>query len=466
MGRPEGEHRSAQREGDPVTTMGRPEGEHRSAQREGSPMSLAMPALRRTLVRAIAAATLLATAPSFAQEVAPGDSLESLLAYARGRHPEIRAMRHEADAAAQRIDPAGALPDPMFRAELQNITNYGNDGSFSLSPANVGATKYTISQSIPFWGKRDLRQGVAQADAVQADRRVDATWAELAAKIKIAYAQYQLAARSEELAREVLTLMGSLESLAQARYASGLVPQQDAIRAQVEQTGMRTDLVMLDSEKRQWQVKLNSLLTRPATAPLAEPRRARALPPPARLDPEALADRLQSGNPLLAVEAARIQAAERGRELTYRNRYPDFNLGVSPIQMGSRINEWELMLEVNIPLQQGSRRAQESEAESMLAAARSRREATLLQARAELDEHLAALEAARRIDVLIGTHLLPQASLTLQSALAAYENGRVDFATLLEAQRQIRKAKQEREKAIAEAQIRLAEIERLVGDDL
>ena len=79
---------------------------------------------------------------------------------------------------------------------------------------------------------------MAQAGAVQADRRVDATWAELAAKIKIAYAQYQLAARSEELAREVLTLMGSLESLAQARYASGLVPQQDAIRAQVEQLSL------------------------------------------------------------------------------------------------------------------------------------------------------------------------------------------------------------------------------------
>jgi outer membrane protein TolC len=196
----------------------------------------------------------------------------------------------------------------MFRAELQNITNYGNDGSFSLSPANVGATKYTISQSIPFWGKRDLRQGVAQADAVQADRRVDATWAELAAKIKIAYAQYQLAARSEELAREVLTLMGSLESLAQARYASGLVPQQDAIRAQVEQTGMRTDLVMLDSEKRQWQVKLNSLLTRPANAPLAEPRRSR-VPPPARLD-RGVGRPTAIRQSLLAVEAARIQAAD------------------------------------------------------------------------------------------------------------------------------------------------------------
>ncbi len=415
---------------------------------------------------ALFASLCLAAFAASAQDALPGDSVESLLAYARDRHPELAAMRHEAAAAQQRIGPAGALPDPMFKTELMNITNAGSDASPSLSPAKVGSTKYTFSQSLPFWGKRDLRQGVAEADALQADRRVAANWAELAARIKIAYAQYQLAARNEELAREVLTLMGSLESLAQVRYASGLVPQQDAIRAQVELTGMRTDLVMLDSDKRQWQVKLNSLLTRPANAPLAEPRRTRALPPPARLDPAALADRLVANNPQLAVEDARIQSAERGRDLTYRNRYPDFAVGVSPIQMGSRINEWELMVEVNIPLQQGSRRAQESEAESMLSAARSRKEATLLQARSELGEHLAALDAARRIDDLITTHLLPQASLTLQSALAAYENGRIDFATLLEAQRQIRKAKQDREKANAEAQMRLAEIERLVGEDL
>ncbi len=421
---------------------------------------------RRLIVVAFAATVSLPTMSAVAQEALPGENVESLLAYARDRHPELQAMRHEADAATQRIDPAGALPDPMFKTELQNITNYGTDGSFSLSPAKVGSTKYTFSQVIPFWGKRDLRQGVAEADALQADRRVAATWAELAAKIKTAYAQYQLAARNEELALEVLTLMGSLESLAQVRYSSGLVPQQDAIRAQVELTGMRTDLVMLGSEKRQWQVKLNSLLTRPANAPLADPRRPRALPPPARLDPAVLADRLLANNPQLAVEDARIQSAERSRDLTYRNRYPDFAIGVSPIQMGSRINEWELMVEVNIPLQQGTRRAQESEAELMLSAARSRKEAALLQARAELGEHVAALDAARRIEELLTTQLLPQAGLTLQSAIAAYENGRVDFATLLEAQRQIRKAKQDREKANAEAQMRLAEIERLLGEDL
>ena len=38
-GRPEREHRSAQREGIPASATGRPEREHRSAQREGNPAS-------------------------------------------------------------------------------------------------------------------------------------------------------------------------------------------------------------------------------------------------------------------------------------------------------------------------------------------------------------------------------------------------------------------------------------------
>jgi outer membrane protein TolC len=418
------------------------------------------------LATALAGAALIASPPSPAQERALGATLESLLVYARDRHPEVQAMRHEADAAARRIEPAGALPDPMFRVELMNFTNTGNEASWSLSPANVGGTKYTVWQPLPFWGKRGLREEVASADAEAADRKVSAAWNDLAARIKVAYAQYQLVVRNEEYTRETITLLGSIESVAQARYASGLAPQQDALRAQVELTGMRTELLLQDSERRQLQSRLNALVSRPASAPLALPAHPSPLPSPATLDPAALAERLQRRNPVLAVDDARITSAERSRELTRLNRYPDFSIGIAPTQVGSRIAEWELMFEINIPLQQAPRRAQEAEAESMLAAARSRRVATAQQAAAELDEQLAALAAARRVDELIGRELLPQASITLQSAIAAYENGRVDFATLLEAQRQIRKARQDREKAGAEARIRLAEVERLVGEDL
>ena len=73
-----------------------------------------------------------------AQEPSPGADVESLLAYARERNPEYAAMRYEAEAASERIGPAGALPDPVLRTELQNITNSGTDGSTSILPSRVG----------------------------------------------------------------------------------------------------------------------------------------------------------------------------------------------------------------------------------------------------------------------------------------------------------------------------------------
>lgn len=419
-------------------------------------------------LRTLALLLALAAAPAQAEPAAPlpGASLESLIELARSQNPEFATTRHESEAAAQRVYPAGALPDPTLRTELRDVTNQGVDASPNVLPGRIGSTKYTLIQPVPFWGKRDLKREVAEAEANQARGRVSATWAELAARIKTAYAQYYAMARSEVLTREILSLAANLEKIAQARYASGLVPQQDAIRAQVEQTGMRGELVAIGSELHHAQVKLNTLLKRPAMAPLAEPMLLRPVPSPARLDHAALEQRLRANNPQLFAEEARVAAAEKNRELVYRNRYPDFNLGLSPIQTGSRINEWELMIELNIPLQQESRRSQEREAQAMLAAAESRREATRNQLLADLAENLSALDSARYVETLTRTSFLPQAELTFKAALAGYETGKVDFATLLDAQRQIRKARLDTLKAQAEMQIRLAEIERLLGEDL
>ncbi len=213
-------------------------------------------------------------------------------------------------------------------------------------------------------------------------------------------------------------------------------------------------------------MRLNALLARPSATRFAPPERLRPLPPPARLDPAGLEDRLRAHNPQLFADEARVAAAEHGRALTLRNRYPDFTVGLSPIQYQSAVREWELMVELNLPLQQASRRAQEREADSLLAAAQARRDATAQQALGELGEALSALDAARRTDALLTHSLLPQVELTFRAALAGYETGKVDFTTLLDAQRQIRQARQNRLKAQTEAKLRLADIERLVGEDL
>ena len=397
---------------------------------------------------------------------APGARVEELLDLARRQNPELAAMGFEAEAAQARVQPAGALPDPVGRLELRDLTNKDTDASPNLLPSRVGSTRYTVAQTIPLWGKRDLKREMAEADAAQAQARRTGTWAELSAKVKAAFAQYYFVAHSVRLTEELLRLGGSLEQLAQARYADGLVPQQDVVRAQVERTAMKSDLLMLETEHHHAAARLNALLRRPPQAALAEPQALRPLPPAAKLDYAALEARLLAANPQLAAQEAQVSAAEKNRELVTRNRYPDLTVGVSPIQTRSRVNEWELMFEVNIPLQQESRRAQEREAAALASAARSRKDAALSQISAELAENLAALDSARRIETLVATSLLPQADLAFKAALAGYETGKLDFATLLDAQRQIRKAKLDRLKAQAEAQFRLAEIERLLGEEL
>ena len=84
----------------------------------------------------------------------------------------------------------------------------------------------------------------------------------------------------------------------------------------------------------------------------------------------------------------------------------------------------------------------------------------------DLSEAVFGLDTMRRTEAAIANSLLPQAELTFKSALASYQNGKADFATLLDAQRQIRQARQNQIKVQADAQARLADIERLLGEEL
>jgi outer membrane protein TolC len=404
-------------------------------------------------------------APSFA-EAPPGASVEELLSLARQRNPEFAAANAEAAAATERVYPAGALADPVLRTELMDVTNNGVDASPNVLPARIGSTKYTLMQSLPFWGKRDLRRDAAQAEADAAQGRASVTWNELAARIKTGYAQYFAVSRLIELNRELIDLIGRLEAITRNRYANGLVPQQDAIRAQVERTALRSELVGMETEHHHAISRLNALLARRADAPLAVPQRLRILPAAAKLDYAVLAERLEKNNPQLFADAAGVRAAEKTRDLAYRNRWPDVTVGIAPTQTRTRVNDWGLMLEFSVPLQQETRRSQERESERKLEAARARKEASAYNLLSELSENLAGIEAAGRVVSLAQTALLPQAQLTFDAALAGYENGKVDFATLLDAQRQISKAKQDVVKAQAEQQARLADIERLIGEDL
>ena len=419
--------------------------------------------MKRLLLLALGLGALAANAQNAG--AIPGADVESLLAVAKANNPDVAGMRLEAVAAQERIAQADALPDPRFKLELLDVTKMGAQNP-TLSPGDVGSTRYTFTQELPWFGTRALKREQAMAAAQGSDAQVQSVWLDVAARIKLGYAQLYFLQRNSQLSREVLGLMQRLEQIARSRYAGGLSPQQDTIRAQTEQTAMQGELIALQTELRSTQSRMNALLARPVAAPLAEPQSLRPLPAAEQLDLAALAQRALAHNPQLAADEAKWKAADKGQELVQKGRYPGITLGIAPTQTQNDFKTWDLMLEMNIPLWQGTRRAQEREALAMRDAAEARRNATANQLQADLSENLLALQSAQQTEALLSNSLLPQAELSLQSALAGYENGKVDFATVLDAQRQIRQAKQSRIKAQAEGQARLAQIERLLGEEL
>jgi len=397
-----------------------------------------------------------------------GGDVETLLAFARDRHPEIQAQRLAAEAAAARIEAAGAWPDPMFGIELRNVTDASDNNTGArldlLPPRLQGAARFSATQSLPWFGKRELRRNVATAEGEAAAQAEVISWNDLAWQIKQTFAEHYMHGATLRYGQENLALLDQIARIAEVRYANGLAPQQDAIRAQSERTALAAELMAVEGASASSSARMKSLLGRPAGLRLEPPQRL--LDRPAGLDAAALEDRLQAKNPRLAADSARVTAAQHDRALTWRERYPDVNIGLAAMQERNRPTSYDLMFELNLPLQQGARRAREREAERTLDAARARLEATRLEMQAALAESLAALEAAKRIEALTHASLLPQARLALESALVGYETGRADFAAVLDAQRRLRSAQEASVRARVEQEMRRADIERALGETL
>jgi outer membrane protein TolC len=103
------------------------------------------------------------------------------------------------------------------------------------------------------------------------------------------------------------------------------------------------------------------------------------------------------------------------------------------MQRDDRVDAYEVMLEVEIPLQRRALREREREALLMRDAATARAEAIGTELQGQLGQAWAQTRSAREQRQLIEQTLLPQAQANFESALASYRVGDVDFGTLLEA---------------------------------
>lgn len=416
-------------------------------------------------VAPLGAAAVAQPAAVGAEPAALGAVVDELLAHARRFSPEIAAANLDSEAAAAKADAAGRLPDPSL--SLFSDQNRNRNGG--LVPSQFGNRTYTLQQTFPLWGKRDLQREMAQAEARQVGGKRRSVEAELAARIKAVFAEHYQARRATALTHDTHGLLHNLVQAAESRYAQGLGSQPDVLKAQLERGRLDAALIKLEGDARRAAARLNALVGRPADAALAPPRTLRAVPVEAALDLARLLERARRTSPMLAMQAADIDAADAGRRLVDRSWYPDLTAAVGAVDndLGDRrALSYEAMLSINLPLSWGLREAQAHEASAKLGASRARRDAALVEIEGTLRQALAGLKATQHLAALLREATVPRSRVAVRSAMAAYQQGQGDLRMVIEAYHGLFEAELELLGTMVEEQMQLAEIERAIGEEL
>jgi len=390
---------------------------------------------------------------------APGARLDGVLAIARRLSPELAARALDTEAALARVEIAGSLPDPMVRVTSDEIDRTRGPRQNKMV--------YGVEQEFPLWGKRDLKRDQASAEVARSRADTRATEAELIEKVKVAFAQYYQADQAIRTTQDLHRVVHDMARVARDRYGQGRGSHQEVYKAEVEITRLSTEIVGLETKRRNATARLNALLVRPVDAPLANPSKLRSLPTPAALAPASLMERARRGNPTLAAGDAQIVAAAAGRELADKSWYPDITLGAAAIdRTGNGPPGYMASIGLKVPLQWGLHEAQQREASAQLSAAQARRQAVELQIQGELGEAAADLAGSRRTGDLIRTQLLPQSEALLRSGVAGYGLGKAELADVLRAEHDLANLRIELLNTEFDQQRQLAMIERLIGGEL
>jgi outer membrane protein TolC len=379
-------------------------------------------------------------------------------------NPEILAARKGIEAAQARIGQASALDDPELNFESWAIP--------LSQPTNVNQANthmVNLRQRFPFPGKLRLKGEIASQEAKMVEAQYRAKEREVIASVKQAYYLLFMADRNLRILTDQLEIIKQILRTTEIRYAVGKVPQQDVLKAQLEQTELLNKHIVARQERATAGAKLNLLLNRSIAAAWPSPKEF--VPSQKGFEREALSQLALQSRPELQEAGAAIAQAEGSRELAVRNqRTPDFTLGLGYwfVPQGNFEHTYSAMVSLTIPFF-WTRAKHDKEVEE--ASARiAKQEATYRAVRNitlfEVTDALSKLEAAQKTATLYSAGLIPQSEQSFKAAIAAYETGKIDFLSLLEAQRSLRETKLGYYRAAADLEQRSAELERAIGRDL
>lgn len=410
--------------------------------------------LSMVVCRPLRAATIISAPPSLAELIEEG----------LAQNKEIQSLQAQVESLKEEISFAGSLEDPRLGFGVVNLPT----DNWEFDQEAMTQKLVFIAQKFPWFGKLSLK---SKSQAFKASRQqaiLEAKKLELARKIATAYYELGFVATNLEINKRLTTMVSQLLRVAETRYASGEGMQQDVLQAQVELSRLLGEKIDLKKRRRTLRDLINELLNRESFMAVRPPLDLRY--PDAEPDFEDLKKQSLTQNPWLWVRQAEVDQTFAEIELAKKEYWPDMDFKVAYGQREEDFNGRDLpdlfsaTVTINIPLWQKSRQNKK------LAASKKSHEAAKKSYR-NLAESLPYRVDALATEIrdtqenyrLYVDALLVQSEQWAHSSLAAYEVGKVEFNTMINAQVLLLRAELQAKRYLYTTYQKLAELEEVLG---
>jgi len=360
--------------------------------------------------------------------------LTQLIEEGIAQNKEIKSLEDEVEGLKKEIPFAGSLEDPRLGFAILNLPT----DTFDFDQEAMTQKQIFIAQKFPWFGKLDLRTQRATLKAVRQQAILETKRLELARKIAAAYYELGFVATSLEINARLADIVSQLLRVAETRYATGRGLQQDVLQAQVELSKLLDEKITLQRTRRTLEDRINELLNRASFITVLPPKNVSY--PDLQLKVKQLQDKALKENPEFRVRQAQIDIAAKDIELARKDYWPDMDVKLAYGQRDKDLTGRDLpdlvsgSVTMNIPLWQNKRQ------NSKLAAAKKRHQAAINFYRNlveslphKVDALVTEIRDTQKNYRLFNEALLLQADQWASSSLSAYEVGKLEFNTMINA---------------------------------
>jgi len=394
---------------------------------------------------------------------AGAQTLASLVNETLRNNREILAAQKKYEAARQRPAQASSLPDPTLSiGSASNGPPWPGAGLGANPTSNVG---FAVSQQVPYPGKRKLRGEIAQKEADAEFEAYLAVRLNVIERLKQAYHELHHAQVSIESVKRSQDLLRTILQISEARYAVGRASQQDVFKAQTQFSIFEAQLVRYEQELASKEIEINALLDRRPGGHIEVPEEMSAGELKASL-PELLSH-ARTQSPALAREQKLVERTDLSANLARKDYYPDYTVSGGYFNQGSMAPMWQLRVDVQIPAYFW-RKQRAAVAEQAFAASDARHsyEAADVEIEARIREEYTVAETARKLADLYKKSVSPEARLALESSLAGYETGALDFLPVFSNFMNVVDYELAHHEQIMQFHVALARLEEMTGMEL